>query len=86
MALKIEDFPNTPEPPQKDDRIHSLQTEVAYLRKELDEEKSLNAELSNRVAKITSEIDVITSVLRRCCDLATGTEQKVRMWPFVPTK
>lgn len=69
-----------------DHMIRTLQTEVAYLRKELDEEKILSSELATNMVKIAEELKTQRSVLVRCCELASLTERKVSMWPFVPTK
>ena len=79
----LSDFP---EIPSEDDTIRSLQTEVAYLRKELDDERNVTSELAQNQLRMAEEIKIIGSVLKRCCELATMTEQKVKMWPFVPTK
>lgn len=64
-------------------KIHSLQTEVAYLRKELDDEKRTNSELAQNMVKIAEELATQRSVLVRCCELASMTERKVNKWPFV---
>ena len=86
MTGMSEEFFRIPEVASEPDTIRSLQTEVAYLRKELEEEKLSTAELSNRINSMSDEMRIIAQVLKRCCDLATTTEHKVKMWPFVPSK